>query len=72
MDEDAKKVFEDIKKKAEIDKEIWNEAQRDENPLNISSEQENEILERMFLVYYTEKYLETLEELELLKLELNK
>jgi hypothetical protein len=56
MDAEARKVFEGIKEKAEQDKLIWNQAQEDES-VTISSEKEDEIMERMFLVYYTEQYL---------------
>jgi hypothetical protein len=71
MNEYDKKTFEEIKEKSEKDKEFWNAFNEQENPTwFIDEKHEEEIMERMFLVYYTEKYLELLEENK--KLETNK
>lgn len=56
MDESDLALFEKIKLKAEKDKVIWNEAQ-EEGSGGLSSELEEEMMERQFLVYYVQKYL---------------
>lgn len=66
MDKEAKKIFAEIKAKAEKDKELWNKAQEDDT-VHISSEEEDVIMERMFLVYYVEKFLEERQENQQLK-----
>ncbi|WP_142384714.1 hypothetical protein [Bacillus sp. M6-12] len=70
MDAEARKVFEGIKEKAEKDKLIWNEAQENE-PVYLSPEKEDEIMERMFLVFYTEQYLKAQEKIKELEEQLS-
>ena len=58
MNDSDKAIFEEILKKAEIDKDAWSNFNSDEPTVFIGEEYENEIMERMFLVYYVKKYLE--------------
>jgi hypothetical protein len=52
MNEESQKFFDTIKDRAKQDEYLWNLAQ--ENPcVYITPEQEETIMERMFLVYYT-------------------
>lgn len=67
MNENDLKIFEEIKKKAEKDNEIWMESQKDDATFSITPEKEEEIMERMFLVHFTNQYLLSLEEIKKLK-----
>lgn len=58
MNDRDKEIFESIKEKSEQDKKLWHEVQKDHTQ-KLSPEKEEEILERMFLVYYVEKYLQS-------------
>lgn len=72
MNEESKKIFEGIKAKAEQDSELWNKSEEDESGVRITPEQEDEIMERMFLVYYTNQYLASQEKIKQLEEELSK
>jgi hypothetical protein len=69
MNENDKKIFEYIKEKYKQDKELWCESQKDHNKV-LSPEKEESIVERMFLVHFTDKYLEQEKELERLRNEI--
>lgn len=71
MNENDLKIFEEIKKKAEKDNEIWMESQKDDAMFSITPEKEEEIMERMFLVHFTNQYLLSLEEIKKLKSKLS-
>jgi hypothetical protein len=63
MNDNDKKIFEYIKEKSKQDKEIWHESQKDHNTA-LSLEKEESIVERMFLVHFTDRYLEQEKEIE--------
>lgn len=67
MNQNDLKIFEEIKKKAEKDKVIWNESQKDDATFSITPEKEDEIMERMFLVHFTNQYLLSLEKIKKLE-----
>lgn len=76
MDEAGKKFFEEIQAKKEEDRLLWNAAQESEKGMvYLSPEQEDAIMERMFLVntiLQQEKKIEELEtEVERLRFHLN-
>jgi hypothetical protein len=66
MNDNDKKIFESIKEKARQDKELWHEVQKDPFA-KLSRIREEAIVERMFLVYFTERYLEQEKEIERLE-----
>jgi hypothetical protein len=68
MNENDKMIFEYIKEKAEKDKVLWHESQKDHNT-SLSPEREEAIIERMFLVHFTKRYLEQEKEIESLKMQ---
>lgn len=57
MNEEDLRLFQQIKEKAERDRAIWDQAQENDYGSDLPLEIEEAIMERMFLVYYTEKYL---------------
>jgi hypothetical protein len=63
MNDNDKKIFEYIKEKVKQDKEVWHESQKDHNA-SLSPEKEESMVERMFLVYFTDRYLDQEKELE--------
>jgi hypothetical protein len=66
MNDNDKKIFEAIKEKAKKDKELWHESQKVQN-LGLTTEREEAIIERMFLVHFAEKYLQQEKEIERLE-----
>lgn len=62
MNEKDMEIFNSIREKSKKDREFWDEAQSQEYPVKIPDKVEEEIIERMFLVYYVERYLELFEE----------
>jgi biotin synthase-like enzyme len=66
MNDNDKKIFETIKERAKQDRELWHEAQKVQN-IGLTLEREEAIIERMFLLYFTEKYLEQEKEIERLE-----
>jgi hypothetical protein len=66
MNDNDKKIFEFIKEKAKQDKELWHESQKIQN-IGLLPEVEEAVIERMFLVHFTERYLEQEKELERLR-----
>lgn len=57
MNDHDLRTFERIVEKSNRDRELWNQTQDDES-IHIPQEVEEEIMERMFLVYYVKKYIE--------------
>lgn len=57
MDLSSQKIFEKIKAKHKEDGLIWTKIQEDEDN-QLEWEKEDEFIERMFLIFYVEQYLD--------------